>query len=796
MNKKPILEIENLKKYFVNKSVVNKAVDGVSFKVHEGEVVGLIGESGSGKTTVGRSLLRLYDDFNGFVTLDGDIISGKRISRSRSKKMRKNIQMIFQDPHASLNGQKTIFSILKEPLIVNKIIKDELDELKKDWKYIQENFHYTFLEFDKKNHLEDIKKSNKLLNKFVSKWEGSMEEIDFNLPGNIDDKFNEFYSYLEEKVAMHSSIIGEYYTTNEDMLKLYKSRQEEYRSQNLSYDEVELKNARDSYEQGKKLARYSSSYIDLSEQKAALVASLKAQKRAKRDALSISKNVISNICEEMKHEMALHKNNALSTVNLAYHLHSFKMWKMNESAYKQVKSLKSKLQYLDLQQTKRMVKEVNEYISNFYKNLDGLNAELESSKDDVLKAVNEHFLIDLSSYIELSNNKEMEVNNQIRELETQIKSLKEKLKVAKKDPAAISHDQLEKRKVKLEKAQNLYDSELAVYVQEYQKRIYDLDILIAKALDEDAQLTKRVHSLDVVFKQTFSRFRNWYLNDYLKSLGDDKKKISLAKIDLNIYKTNVKKKNESLASYFVEKKYLRKDLSSIRKILGTDLVTDKLFAVNKKARKVALSVLGWLYTPQIKYLFIKNRIYQALNDVGLLKQFAYRYPHEFSGGQRQRIVIARALITNPKVIVADEPIASLDISIQAQVVNLLKDLCEKKKIGMIFIAHDLSMIEYVADRVQIMHLGKIVESGKTEKIYDKPIHPYTNNLFKAIPKISNANEKFQNVSFELSYLEEQRFPNVPFIHEIEKDHFVYGTDSQVEKWLKSEHYSKASTRVK
>nr|AJN18570.1 oligopeptide ABC transporter ATP-binding protein OppF [Mycoplasma sp. Ms02] len=796
MNKKPILEIENLKKYFVNKSVVNKAVDGVSFKVHEGEVVGLIGESGSGKTTVGRSLLRLYDDFNGFVTLDGDIISGKRISRSRSKKMRKNIQMIFQDPHASLNGQKTIFSILKEPLIVNKIIKDELDELKKDWKYIQENFHYTFLEFDKKNHLEDIKKSNKLLNKFVSKWEGSMEEIDFNLPGNIDDKFNEFYSYLEEKVAMHSSIIGEYYTTNEDMLKLYKSRQEEYRSQNLSYDEVELKNARDSYEQGKKLARYSSSYIDLSEQKAALVASIKQQKRAKRDALSISKNVISNICEEMKHEMALHKNNALSTVNLAYHLHSFKMWKMNESAYKQVRSLKSKLQYLDLQQTKRMVKEVNQYISNFYKNLDGLNAELESSKDDVLKAVSEHFLIDLSSYIEISNNKEMEVNNQIRELETQIKGLKEKLKVAKKDPAAISHDQLEKRKVKLEKAQNLYDSELAVYVQEYQKRIYDLDILIAKALDEDAQLTKRVHSLDVVFKQTFSRFRNWYLNDYLKSLGDDKKKISLAKIDLNIYKTNVKKKNESLASYFVEKKYLRKDLSSIRKILGTDLVTDKLFAVNKKARKVALSVLGWLYTPQIKYLFIKNRIYQALNDVGLLKQFAYRYPHEFSGGQRQRIVIARALITNPKVIVADEPIASLDISIQAQVVNLLKDLCEKKKIGMIFIAHDLSMIEYVADRVQIMHLGKIVESGKTEKIYDKPIHPYTNNLFKAIPKISNANEKFQNVSFELSYLEEQRFPNVPFIHEIEKDHFVYGTDSQVEKWLKSEHYSKASTRVK
>ncbi|EPL01726.1 oligopeptide/dipeptide ABC transporter, ATP-binding protein family protein, partial [Chlamydia psittaci 02DC14] len=97
---------------------------------------------------------------------------------------------------------------------------------------------------------------------------------------------------------------------------------------------------------------------------------------------------------------------------------------------------------------------------------------------------------------------------------------------------------------------------------------------------------------------------------------------------------------------------------------------------------------------------------------------------------------------------------SLDISIQAQVVNLLKELCAKKNIGLIFIAHDLSMVEYVADYIQIMHLGKIVEYGKTEQIYENPIHQYTINLFKAIPKISNSNEKFQNVSFELDYLNE------------------------------------------
>nr|WP_272873021.1 ABC transporter ATP-binding protein [Mycoplasma phocoeninasale] len=177
-------------------------------------------------------------------------------------------------------------------------------------------------------------------------------------------------------------------------------------------------------------------------------------------------------------------------------------------------------------------------------------------------------------------------------------------------------------------------------------------------------------------------------------------------------------------------------------------------------------------------------IYKSLEDVGLLKQFAYRYPHEFSGGQLQRIVIARALITEPKVIVADEPIASLDISIQAQVVNLLKELCLKKNIGLIFIAHDLSMIEYIADKVEIMHLGKIVEKGKTESIYANPVHPYTINLFKAIPKISNANEKFENVSFALDYLDAQQFPNIPEIFKVEDDHYIYGTKDQASEWIK------------
>lgn len=185
----------------------------------------------------------------------------------------------------------------------------------------------------------------------------------------------------------------------------------------------------------------------------------------------------------------------------------------------------------------------------------------------------------------------------------------------------------------------------------------------------------------------------------------------------------------------------------------------------------------------VKELLCKNIIYKALEDVGLLKQFAYRYPHEFSGGQLQRVAIARALIVEPKIIIADEPIASLDISIQAQVVNLLKELCEKRNIGVIFIAHDLSMIEYLADEVQIMHHGKFVEGGKTNIIYKKPMHPYTQNLFASIPRVENANKKFINQDFEAKYLEEQKFSNTTDLYLIEPNHYLYGTRNQVLKWI-------------
>lgn len=179
----------------------------------------------------------------------------------------------------------------------------------------------------------------------------------------------------------------------------------------------------------------------------------------------------------------------------------------------------------------------------------------------------------------------------------------------------------------------------------------------------------------------------------------------------------------------------------------------------------------------------EEKISEMLKKVGLSPEHAARYPHQFSGGQRQRVGIARALIMNPKLIIADECISALDVSIQAQVVNLMKDIQEETQCAYLFIAHDLSMVKYISDRIGVLHLGYMVESGTKEEIFSHPIHPYTKSLLSAIPHPNPVVEKHR-VALTYNYATSGIDYAKGTEHSVGGTHTVLATDEEFDAWTK------------
>ena len=185
---------------------------------------------------------------------------------------------------------------------------------------------------------------------------------------------------------------------------------------------------------------------------------------------------------------------------------------------------------------------------------------------------------------------------------------------------------------------------------------------------------------------------------------------------------------------------------------------------------------------------LKANVRKMLEMVGLTPEHATRYPHEFSGGQRQRICIARALITKPDLIIADEPISALDVSIQAQVLNLLNDLRKELGLTILFIAHDLSVVKYFSERVAVMNRGRIVEMAPSEMLYKNPVHPYTKSLLSAIP-IPNPLLEKKRVRFEYNPSMHQYTPDdQPKMIEVEPGHLAFISQKEYENYLgENEH---------
>ena len=182
--------------------------------------------------------------------------------------------------------------------------------------------------------------------------------------------------------------------------------------------------------------------------------------------------------------------------------------------------------------------------------------------------------------------------------------------------------------------------------------------------------------------------------------------------------------------------------------------------------------------------YIDEKVYEILELVGLVREHAGRYPHEFSGGQRQRIGIARAVIMNPEMLIADEPISALDVSIQAQVINLLNELREKLGLTILFIAHDLSVVKYFSDRIGVMYFGHMVELADSDELFAHPLHPYTRSLLSAIPLPDPRSEKNRTRITYNELAEHDYSVDKPTLRELKPGHFVRCNDAEELKYKK------------
>ena len=207
---------------------------------------------------------------------------------------------------------------------------------------------------------------------------------------------------------------------------------------------------------------------------------------------------------------------------------------------------------------------------------------------------------------------------------------------------------------------------------------------------------------------------------------------------------------------------------------------DPMASLNERA-KIDYIVSEGLLGRGLSHAEIRERVDAALNAVGLLPEFATRFPHEFSGGQRQRIGIARALVMNPEFIIADEPISALDVSIRAQVLNLMKKFQRERQVTYLFIAHDLSIVRFISDRIAVIYKGDIVEVAETDELFNFPLHPYTRSLISAIPIPDPQLEK-NKVLFTYDPSQHDYSVDKPALTDIGHGHFVFGNKQEIEAY--------------
>ena len=329
-------------------------------------------------------------------------------------------------------------------------------------------------------------------------------------------------------------------------------------------------------------------------------------------------------------------------------------------------------------------------------------------------------------------------------------------------------------------------------ISQYQNNVVDEDVKANKLEEINREYSTEVESRKIrleTLQKDLESFKNEQKESKKKPLDESTLK-EIIKIkekyasEIKAIKEHIneveKEQIEAIAQIKYDNRHVDKKLMSKMQMIFQDPV-DSL-----DPRMTVEDIIQEGLHIQGQYNKYKNsqRVREVLIKVGLLPEYASRYPHEFSGGQRQRIGIARALVMNPQFLICDEPISALDVSIRAQIINLLNDLKEEMGLTMLFIAHDLSVVKYFCDRIAVMYYGEIVELASSDELFAHPLHPYTHALLSAIPKPDPLSEKKRTRFLYVPSKEHDYSKEAPKLVEIVPGHFVLANSVELEKYKK------------